>query len=67
MVKKALKGTVLAVTAGSVMAFGGCLSGDIVRTMVPGAALYAGLEFLLDNDGVIDLFEDGNVTLDDAE
>jgi hypothetical protein len=50
------KGAVLAFLAGATMLSGGCLNWQ--RILVD-TAIYAGTEFLLDNDGVFDLFPDG--------
>jgi hypothetical protein len=58
MGKKTLKGAALAAVLGTVLQFGGCISW---QTLMASAATYAGLEFVLDNDGVFDLFESGNV------
>lgn len=63
MTKKLTKGTLLAALLGTAFQWGGCFGfgdtwwGRILWTAVG----YAGLEFVLDNDGVFDLFEDGNV------
>jgi len=51
------KGALLAFLAGTMFAFGGCL--DINwQKMLWDTALYAGQEFLLDNDNILDLFPD---------
>ena len=54
-----VKRTVLAFLAGATMLSGGCL--DWQRILLD-TAIYAGTEFLLDNDGVFDLFPDGDTT-----
>ncbi|MCH7702841.1 MAG: hypothetical protein IID37_14250 [Planctomycetes bacterium] len=65
MGNKVKKGVLtLAVTGGAMYLGLGCL-GLNTSTLLTGAALYTGLSFVLDNDGVFDLFEDGGVT-DDA-
>ncbi len=40
------------------LAFGGCLNLNY-RQLLWGTALYAAQEYVLDNDAVFDLFEDG--------
>lgn len=55
------KGAVLAVLAGATMLSGGCLNINWQRLLLD-TAIYAGTEFLLDNDGVFDLFPDGDTT-----
>ncbi len=45
------------------LGFGGFGGGNWWGRMFWDAALYAGLEFVADNDGVFDLFEDGNVVV----
>lgn len=66
MGKNTCKKAFLAAMAGSVVVFGGCLGGNFLKTVFPSAAVYIGLEFLLDNDTAgIDLFEDGAVTTPD--
>ncbi len=53
----------VALLAGGTM-FGGCLGlGGIFnpQRILASAIDYAILEFTLDNDGVVDIFEDGNV------
>lgn len=50
------KGAILALLAGATMLSGGCLNW---QRILLDTAIYAGTEFLLDNDGVFDLFPDG--------
>jgi len=52
------KGAALAAAAGSMMMFGGCLDLNWQR-LIWDTAIYAAQEFVLDNDGVFDLFEGG--------
>jgi len=54
------KGAALAALAGSFLFFGGCLGGwfNAAIAGLPGTII---AEWLLDNDNVFDLFEDGNV------
>lgn len=56
MRKKTMKVAALLACAGTVFQFGGCLG-----NILPSALTYGVLEFALDNDGIFDLFEDGNV------
>jgi hypothetical protein len=58
MRKRTLKGAALAALLGSLLGFGGCLDTWWGRIVVD-TALYAGQEYLFDNDAVFDLFEDG--------
>jgi len=60
MIRKIREVVVLTLAAGTLLGFGGCLGGINTRTLVTGGLLYTGLEFVLDNDGVFDLFPDGN-------
>ncbi len=54
-------GAVAALT-GVLCGFGGCLSWDTLwGKAFWGTAIYTGAEYLLDNDAVIDLFEDGAI------
>lgn len=53
---KAMKACALALVAGTLLQFGGCI-GRYIPTILTSAAL----EFIWDNDGILDLFEDGNV------
>ena len=57
-----LKGVALAALAGTILQFGSCLSLDNpwTRALWDGT-IYAGWEFVGDNDAVFDLFEDGDV------
>jgi hypothetical protein len=55
MGKKTMKGAALAAVLGTVLQFGGCFN---LQTLFASAATYATLEFVLDNDGVFDLFAD---------
>jgi len=52
------KKVALTAMAGTLMAFGSCLSVNPQELLVS-AATHSVLEFVLDNDGVFDLFEDG--------
>ena len=55
----------LAVTGGIMtVGIGSCL-GISTSTAIQAGLYYAGLSFILDNDSIFDLFEDGGVT-DDA-
>ena len=58
MGKKTMKAAALAAMLGTVLQFGGCGS-NFWRTAFVTALGYTGLEFVLDNDGVFDLFEGG--------
>ena len=59
--KSMKKACALTLLTGTLFA-GGCLGGFLnPQQLLTGAALYALNEFVLDNDGVFDLFEDGNV------
>jgi hypothetical protein len=64
MAKKTIKGAALASVLGMVFQFGGCLSSDLMTRVFWTTAGYSGLEFILDNDAVFDLFEDGNVSME---
>lgn len=59
MRKNMLKVGVITLLAGTVFQFG-CLGG-IARNFIQAAPIYGLMSFVLDNDGVFDLFEDGNV------
>jgi hypothetical protein len=59
MSRKVLKSAALLLVLGSVFQFGSCLGGDWWRLGLRNAATYTALEFVLDNNGVIDLFSDG--------
>jgi hypothetical protein len=63
MAKKAIKGAALASVLGMVFQFGGCLNADLLTRVFWTTAGYSGIEFILDNDTVIDLFEDGNASM----
>ena len=65
MQKKSLKVAAMAALAGTVFqfGFGGCLGNGFLGFLLREAALEAGLEFVLDNDAVFDLFEDGDPTV----
>ncbi len=68
MGNKVTKGVLtLAVTGGVMFAgLGGCL-GISTTTAWQAAAFYTGLSYVLDNDSVFDLFEDGNIDEDTDE
>ncbi len=53
------KGALLAALSGATL-FGGCLGGWNWQRILWDTAIYAGTEFVLDNDGVLDLFDDGD-------
>lgn len=57
--KRAIRSTGIVVLLGSVFAFNGCLSADFFKRTLESTVTYGALEFLLDNDTVFDLFEDG--------
>jgi len=50
------KKAALAVVAGSMMAFGGCINW---QQLLYTAAVNTAIEFVTDNDNIFDLFEDG--------
>ncbi len=59
MAKKMLKVGLLVAVCGSMLGWGGCLGGKTWWGYVlRDTAMYAGQEFLLDNDAVFDLFQD---------
>ena len=62
MRKRTMKGAALAALAGTILGFGGCLGMDTWwgRILWDGA-LNVGWNYVLDNDAVYDLFEDGTV------
>ncbi len=61
MRKNTLKVAMVGLLAGTVFQFG-CLNiGGLWKSFITAAPIYALMEFVLDNDGVFDLFEDGNV------
>ncbi len=53
------KGAVVVLLAFAAMLSGGCLNW---QRILLDTAIYAGAEFLFDNNNVIDLFPDGNTT-----
>jgi len=60
MGKRSVKRTAMALLcAGCVFQLGGCFGG-IFNAMVRTAIPYVALEFVTDNDGIFDLFADGN-------
>ncbi|GJM26526.1 MAG: hypothetical protein DHS20C16_29410 [Phycisphaerae bacterium] len=62
--KKNLRRSFIAVTLlSSTVAFNGCLSADFFKRTLEATVTYGALEFLLDNDAVFDLFEDGATAL----
>jgi hypothetical protein len=58
MTRKTLKAAALAAVLGTVFGFGGCLGQGAVRWVLINTASYTGLEFLLDDNAVFDLFQD---------
>lgn len=65
MGNKVTKGVITLAVTGGIMSIGlGCL-GVNTSSLLTGAAIYTGLEFLTDNDSIFDLFEDGDVTVED--
>ena len=54
-----MKVAALAALVGTVFQFGGCLGGNWQRILWT-AAISQGAEWVLDNDGVFDLFDDGD-------
>lgn len=60
MAKNWLKGAAIAGVGGSMLLLDGCLSWDsgFWRRALWGVGVGAGVEFLTDNDGVFDLFQD---------
>ncbi len=61
------KGAMLALLSGVTLFGGGCLGGLPWQQLLWSTAIYAGQEFVLDNDTVFDLFEDGEPTATDSE
>ena len=59
MRKNMLKVGVITLLAGTVFQFG-CLN-TLFSTFIQAAPVYGLMEFVLDNDAIFDLFEDGNV------
>ena len=64
MSNKKLKCAMAVAAAGTVLHLG-CIGG-LQQYIIP-AAIYAGLEFVTDSDGVFDLFEDGDIPVAAAE
>jgi len=61
MAKKWMRVLALGCSAGVLLQFGGCLGGALnPRTLLTTGLVYTGLEFVLDNDAVFDLFPDGD-------
>lgn len=58
MKKNWIKMTAIAALAGTMFQFGGCGINGIFNALLRTAPVYVGLEFLTDNDGVFDLFQD---------
>ena len=58
MGKKTMKGAAIAALLGSVLQFGGCFGNSWWGRILGDAALSAAYEFIWDNDGILDLFED---------
>jgi len=63
MKKKIRRSLIAVMMLGSTLAFNGCLSADFFKRTLEATVTYGALEFLLDNDAVFDLFEDGATTL----
>ncbi len=62
MRKKTLKCAALAALAGTVLGFGGCLGGDSWwGRIVWDGVLDTAWDYVLDNDAIYDLVEDGTV------
>lgn len=66
MLNRMKKGAAVAALAGTMLLGGGCLGfggggGNWWGRLLWDTAIYAGQEFVLDNDNVFDLFEDGTV------
>ena len=57
MGKKTMKAAAVVALLGTVLQFGGCI-GQIFNTFWQGLPGYVVTEFVLDNDGVFDLFAD---------
>jgi hypothetical protein len=57
MGKKTVKATAAIALLGTVLQFGGCI-GQVFQQALAGIPVYLVSEFLLDNDGVFDLFAD---------
>ncbi len=63
MKKKIRRSLIAVMMLGSTLVFNGCLSTDFFKRTLEATVTYGALEFLLDNDAVFDLFEDGATTL----
>ena len=61
MRKKTLKGAALAALAGTILGFGGCLGGGMWGKVVWDGVLDVAWDYVLDNDAIYDLVEDGAV------
>ncbi|NOX58093.1 MAG: hypothetical protein GXP29_04450 [Planctomycetes bacterium] len=57
--KKVTRSAAVALLLGTATFFNGCLSADFFKRTLEATVTQTALEFLLDNDAVIDLFEDG--------
>lgn len=67
MQKKSFKVAALAALTGTVCGLGfGCLGNGIWGRILWDTALDIGQEFVLDNDSIFDLFEDGEPTATDG-
>ena len=62
MRRKTLRSAALLALSGCLLQFGGCLGGGWWGRLIWDAALYAGWEYLTDNDAMFDLWEDSAVT-----
>ena len=60
--RKMKRATLAALCGAMLFQFGGCLNNSWWGRLVWDSAVYTGLEFVLDNDGIFDLFEDGEPT-----
>lgn len=58
MKKNWIKMTAMAALAGTMFQFGGCGVNGIFKSLLRTAPIYLGLEFLTDNGGVFNLFQD---------
>ena len=65
MKTRKVKAIALATMAGGTMLGSGCLWGNDTwwGKLIWDGVIYAGYEYVLDNDGVWDLWEDGNVVV----
>lgn len=59
MKKKTMRSAAVAALLGTAVIFNGCLGTDFFKRTLEATVTYGALEFLLDNDAVFDLFEDG--------